>query len=72
MICSIEPSTSAVSVVAIVCRTIGCSEPKLTGPHSTCGRARAHRARRARVINSTRGRAALARAASGKTSRATR
>ena len=28
-------STSAVSVVAIVCRTIGCSEPKLTGPQLT-------------------------------------
>jgi len=35
MICSTEPSTSDVSVVAIVCRTIGCSLPNLTGPAST-------------------------------------
>mmetsp|Transcript_18284 Transcript_18284/g.41742 ORF Transcript_18284/g.41742 Transcript_18284/m.41742 type:complete len:203 (+) Transcript_18284:1951-2559(+) len=33
--CSMVPFTSDVSVVAIVCRTIGCSEPNFTGPHST-------------------------------------
>mmetsp|Transcript_3439 Transcript_3439/g.9980 ORF Transcript_3439/g.9980 Transcript_3439/m.9980 type:complete len:220 (+) Transcript_3439:1969-2628(+) len=33
--CSMVPSTSDVSVVAIVCRTSGCSEPNLIGPHST-------------------------------------
>ena len=33
--CSMVPSTSDVSVVAIVWRTSGCSEPNLTGPHST-------------------------------------
>ena len=35
MTCSMVPSTSEVSVVAIVCRTSGCSEPNLIGPHST-------------------------------------
>ena len=35
MICAIDPSMSEVSVVAIVWRTIGCSEPNLTGPAVT-------------------------------------